>query len=65
MKEEEFREWKSQRSKHLLFFDGASKGNPRIIGRGGVLLDPNGKLELSYAWGLGVDTNNPEESLAL
>jgi hypothetical protein len=28
LKEEEFGEWKRQRSKHLLFFDGASKGNP-------------------------------------
>jgi hypothetical protein len=57
LKEEEFGEWKSQRSKHLLFFDEASKGNPKTTGGGGVLLDPNEKLELSYAWGLGVDTN--------
>jgi ribonuclease HI len=28
-------------------------------------LDPDEKLELSYAWGLGVDTNNRAEALAL
>jgi ribonuclease HI len=65
MKEEEFGEWKSQRSKHILFFDGASKGNPGVAGGGGVLLNPDGQLELSYAWGLGVETNNRAEALAL
>jgi hypothetical protein len=57
LKEEEFREWKRQRSKNLLFFDEAFKVNSRATG-GGVLLDPDRKLELSYAWGLGADTNN-------
>lgn len=54
MEEEDFEEWKRQRSKHILFFDGASKGNPRVAGGGGVLVNPNGQLDLSYAWGLGV-----------
>ena len=65
LKEEEFGEWKSERSKHLLFFDRAPKGNPKATGGGGVLLDPDGKLDLSYAWGLGVDTNNRVEALTL
>jgi hypothetical protein len=65
MKEEEFEEWKRQRRKHLLFFDGASKGNPKAASGGGVLLNPNEQLELSYAWGLGVETNNRAEALAL
>jgi ribonuclease HI len=65
LKEEEFGEWKRQRKKHLLFFDGASKGNPGATGGGGVLLAPDGKLELSYAWGLGEDSNNRAEALAL
>jgi len=37
LKEEEFEEWNRQRRKHLLFFDVASKGNPRAAGGGGVL----------------------------
>jgi ribonuclease HI len=65
LKEEEFGEWKRQRKKHLLFFDGASKGNPEATGGGGVLVAPDGKLELSYAWGLGEESNNQAKALAL
>lgn len=65
MEEEDFEEWKRQRSKHILFFDGASKGNPRVAGGGGVLVNPNGQLDLSYAWGLGAETNNRAKALAL
>jgi len=65
MKEEDFEEWKRQRRKHILFFDGASKGNPGVAGGGGVLVNLNGQLELSYAWGLGVETNNIAEALML
>jgi ribonuclease HI len=28
---------------HTLCFDGASKGNPREVGMGGILYDPGGK----------------------
>ena len=33
--------------------------------RGGVILDPDGKTEHSFAWGLGIRTNNEAEWLAL
>ena len=29
--------------KHVIFFDDASRGNPRVVGVGGVLWDPGGK----------------------
>ena len=32
---------------------------------GGILLDPGGNIEQSYAWGLGIRTNNEAEWLAL
>ena len=51
--------------KSLLFFDGASKGNPGAAGGGGVLYDPEGNLNLTYAWNLGIDSNNMAEALAL
>jgi ribonuclease HI len=63
--EEDFEEWKRKRNKHILFFDGASKGNPGVAGGGGVLVSPNGLLEITYAWGLGTETNNRAEALAL
>jgi ribonuclease HI len=48
-----------------LFFDGASKGNPGVAGGGGILVSPNGLLEITYAWGLGIETNNRAKALAL
>ena len=36
-----------------------------MAGAGGVLLDPGGKIEHSFAWGLGNRTNNEAEWLAL
>ena len=47
------------------FFDGASKGNPGVAGAGGILLDPRGHVEQTFAWGLGHRTNNEAEWLAL
>jgi ribonuclease HI len=63
--EQDFEDWKRKENKHILFFDGASKGNPRLAGRGGVLVSPTGHPELVFAWGLGVETNNRAEALAL
>ena len=51
--------------KHILHVDGASKGNPGPAGSGGVLLDRSGKIVLNYSWGLGQNTNNTAEILAL
>ena len=36
-----------------------------MAGAGGVLLDPGGNIEHSFAWGLGNRTNNEAEWLAL
>jgi ribonuclease HI len=44
---------------------GPPKETPGRTGRGGALWNPNGQLELSYAWGLGTETNNRAEALAL
>jgi ribonuclease HI len=63
--EQDFEEWKRKENKHILFFDGASKGNPGLAGGGGVLVSPTGHPELSFAWGLGIETNNRAEALAL
>ena len=49
----------------VYFFDGASKGNPGIAGGGGVLLGPDGSDVLRFAWGLGKESNNRAEALAL
>lgn len=50
---------------HSMFFDGALKGNPGAVGGGGVLLNPTGSITLSFSWGLGQDSNNRAEALAL
>lgn len=50
---------------HCLFFDGASKGNPGVVGSGVVLLRPGGSSELRFHWGLGIESNNRAEALAL
>ena len=41
-----------------LNFDGASKGNPRKIGYGGVFRTCEGKILGTYMRGLGIDYNN-------
>jgi ribonuclease HI len=63
--EEDFEEWNRKRNQHILFFDKASKGNPLMEGGGGVLVSPNELLEIAYAWGLGIETNNRAEALEL
>lgn len=49
--EQEFKEWKTKENKHILFFDGASKGNPGLAGGGGVLVSPTGFLEIKFRLG--------------
>ena len=46
-------------------FDGALKGNLEVAGAGGILLDPRGHVEKTFAWGLGHRTNNMAEWLAI
>ena len=61
----EFKDWRKKLNRNSLFFDGASKGNPGEAGGGGVLYDPEDNLLLKYSWGLGTETNNKAEGLAL
>ena len=63
--EQEFIKWRSSLEKHILHVDGASKGNPGPAGSGGVLLDTSGKIVLNFSWGLGQNTNNIAEILAI
>ena len=65
MEEADFIKWRCSLGVHCLFFDGASKGNPGPSGGGGVILFPSGSTRSSYAWGLGVDSNNVAEFYAL
>lgn len=65
LEEQDFIKWRSALEKHSLFFDSASKGNPGAAGGGGILLGPSGMLEVSFSWGLGHDSNNMAEALAL
>jgi hypothetical protein len=48
-----------------LNFDGASKGNPRKAGVGGVLRDSGGNIIRLYATSIGSTTNNATEFEAL
>ena len=48
-----------------MFFDGASKGNPGRAGGGGVVIDPDGKVEIEYYWNIGYDSNNMVEAYGL
>jgi len=65
LEEQEFLKWRSALDDHCLFFDGASKGNPGAAGGGGILLNPDGTTLLRYHWGLGIESNNRAEALAL
>ena len=65
LEELEFLKWRSALDEHFLFFDGASKGNPGVAGSGGVILRPGGSSELRFHWGLGIESNNRAEALAL
>ena len=48
-----------------LFFNGASKGNPRMAGGGGVIISPEGEIEMEYFWNIGNDSNNMAEAYGL
>jgi len=65
MDEQEFIKWRHKLSESCLFFDGASKGNPGQAGGGGVIFSADNSLRTSFAWGLGHDSNNKAEALAL
>ena len=65
LEEHEFIKRRSSLKTHVLMVDGASKGNPGKAGGGGVLFNPDGKLILSFAQGLGQLSINFAEYLAL
>ena len=46
----DFQSWLRDKNSYSLFFDGASKGNPRVAGAGGILVDPRGQVEQIFAW---------------
>ena len=45
----------------MIFFDGASKGNPGTTGAGGVIYASDGSRRDSFCWGIGQKTNNQAE----
>ena len=61
----QFENWLRERNIFKLFFDGASKGNPRRVGGGGVVIDPDGKVEIEYYWNIVYDSNNMAEAYGL
>ena len=65
LEDDDFINWRCSLEEHCLFFDGASKGNPGPSGGGGVILTPSGSTRSSFAWGLGVESNNFAEFYAL
>eukprot|EP00253_Pinus_taeda_P035972 PITA_35972 len=63
--EEEIRGWIQNQKRPSLHFDGASKNNPRQVGVGGVIKDQQGKIMVTYEWGLGIMSNNKAEAYSL
>ena len=63
--ETEFAKWKSKIKTLILYFNGASKGNPGQDGGGGIIEDPRKDKATHYAIGLGIESNNRAEALAL
>jgi hypothetical protein len=62
---QDFEKWKTNRNVHILSFDGASKGNSGLGGGGGIIENPAEETTINYALGLGIETNNRAEALAL
>lgn len=63
--EEEFINWKENKKRYNLSFDGTSKNNPGKAGAGGIITNLGGKVIVSYEWGLGETTNNKAEAYNL
>jgi len=62
---EEVKHWILDQKRPSLHFEGASKNNPGKAGAGGIIKDHNGKIILSYEWGLGNASNNAAEAYSL
>ena len=61
----QFGNWMKERKMFKLFFDGASKGNPGKAKGGGVIICPEGNIEVEYFWNIGLDSNNMAEAYGL
>ena len=61
----QFENWMKERKIFKLFFDGASKGNPGMARGGGVIIFPEGKIEIEYYWNIGEDSNNMAKAYGL
>lgn len=61
--ETDFQDWLTTQPRHSLFFDGVA--NSGKAGAGGIILNPDGKKNHSFAWGLGHSTSTKAEALAL
>lgn len=48
-----------------MFFDGASKGNPRGAGVGGTICGPSGQQETMFVWGLGIVSNKKAKAIVV
>ena len=56
--------WKSK-GVYTIFFNGASKGNRRIAGAGGLIFSLDNEKIYSFCWGLVICSNNQAESYNL
>ena len=65
MDNSQFDNWLKERKIFKLFFDGASKGNPGKAEGGGVIINPDGEVEVEYSWNIGYETNNIAEAYGL
>jgi len=64
-RKQDFTNWKTRRKAHILSFDGASKGNPGQAGGGGIIENPLEATIIIFSLGLGIESNNRAEALAL
>ena len=65
MSKEELVNLKKNQNRYCLYFNRPSNHNPRKVGAGGVILDPDGKENVTYEWGLGQTSNNKAEAYNL
>ncbi len=63
--EDSFTNWWRSKNLTTIFFDGASKGNPGIVGAGGVIYSSDGSSRECFCGGLGQKSNNQAEIFGL
>ena len=56
--------WKSK-GVYTISFDGASKGNPGVVGDSGLVFSPDNEKIASFCWGLRICSNNQAECYSL